>query len=228
MPILKMFFFTYIDINPRDGAIINTGYGLEGLANLLKHLPRVHRCVVNSTWNEIFGSKYSLTSDELANSVKFFADSGFNYRKLLEYLLTKEKAINYFTVSHDKFYDMVDEQKQQTTCDELTAELDGAEIIEQTCTTCHAHDSYSEFFAYPEQQISAEQLQEIYRRVTSNGNDIMPQDNEWSNQQLSPEKQRRIVECYLHNKAKDLAITLTKADSPTDQPTEVIHEMPTD
>ena len=204
--------------NPRDGTITNTGYGLEGLANLLQFLPRVHRCVVNSTWNEFFGSKYSLTSSELATAVKFFADSGFNYRKLLTHLLTKEKAISYFTVSHDQFYDM---------CDELTAEISGAIIIKQTCTNCHASGPYSDFLADPEQQISSEQLQEVYQRITSTGTDVMPQYGEWSDQQLSPEKQQRIVECYLHDKAKTLAITLNKPDSSTNKTMEVIHEMPT-
>ena len=216
--------------NPRDGKITNTGYGLEGLANLLPHLPKVHRCVVNSTWNEIFGSKWSLTSDELATAVKFFADSGFNYRKLLTHLLTKKKAINYFTVSHDKFYDMVDKQKQQATCDELTPEViaSGAQIIKDTCVYCHSSGEYSDFFANPEQQISAVQLQEVYRRITSTGNDVMPQSNEWFDSVLSPEKQKQIVECYLHDKAKSLAITLNKTDGQSNKTIEAIHEMPID
>ena len=70
--------------------------GTEGLAQLLSTLPRVRTCIVKSSWNHFFGSGYTLNSAEAAAAAAFFADSGFNYRQLLQHLLHRRGSDHLF------------------------------------------------------------------------------------------------------------------------------------
>ena len=196
--------------------------GMEGLAELLINLPRVHKCVVNSTWENFFGSKYAMTAADSETAIKAFKGSGFNYRTLITHLLTKEEAIQYFTEGHQVFYDMVEKKKMTCETARNTAQLSVQEIITSSCVSCH--EDGKDYFFDKDGDITAtdaDLLQRFYE-VIDNGympfnSDYVLLDN-YSKEKTaeSNDIQKKILTCHLNEQAEAAGITLLGVDSSQD------------
>ena len=195
--------------------------GMPGLADLLSNLPRVHRCVVKHTWENFFGSKHALTTEDSEAALAAFAVSGFNYRSLITHLLTKPEAIQYFTEGHQVFYDMV--ERKQMTCETARsiAQLSAQEIITRSCvSSCHFNAEGKEHFFSPEGKIVAtgDDLQTFYEIIVD---DYMPDGGDYASlagqiQAKANALQKKILTCDMEEQAQATGITLLGVDSPQD------------
>ncbi len=191
-------------------------YGLGGLAATFSALPRVKKCVVESTWNTIFGSKWGLSSDEVTTAVGVFEKSGNNYRTLLQHLLTKEKAKLFFSAADGdkRFQEMVAEER--LTCDEvqrLSEEKDfsafAAGVFKANCVACHYdgegyEDSYVYISLFAEDgtlQADADR-DAILERILDG---TMPQDGYAENAKLNEDQQRKAMQCFLGDSTGTMA-----------------------
>ena len=230
MPIAQRFFdfYTPMDMpggfyDEKHGEFFPFGKqrGMEGLADLLSNMPRVHRCVVNSTWNGFFGHEWHLSASETKHAVANFKASNFNYRELLRYLLTTDKAITYFTEGAQAFYDMIEQERaaQALTCEQaknnsygITAE----KIIRNTCAACHAGgEAHSGFIAADKSFIvqDANYLRTIFSRVVGLEQPIMPQNGEWSSPANTETYalQKKVLTCFLTEQAEARGVVLPTA-----------------
>ena len=192
--------------------------GMEGLADLLSNMPRVHRCVVNSTWNGFFGSEWHLSASETERAVTNFKNSKFNYRQLLRYLLTTDKAITYFTQGAQAFYDMIEQERatQTLTCAQAQANSYGitaAKIIRDTCAACHAGDgAHSRFITADKSFVvqDADYLRTIFKRVVGLEQPVMPQHGRWSSPANTDTYalQKKVLTCFLTEQAAARGVVL--------------------
>lgn len=197
--------------------------GMAGLAELLSKLPRTHRCVINSTWNGFFGSKWHLNASEVAQAVQVFAATGFDYRQLLKHLLSNDKAITYFTEGADAFYDMIklEREAQSLTCAQARANsygIDAAHIIKNTCGACHNPAGVHAKFMDADKRFALQEnsyLQTVYNRVTGQELPVMPQNGVWLNPSAPATftLQKKLLTCFLEEKATELGVDFTTTNN---------------
>ena len=120
--------------------------GLGGLAATISSLPLVKKCVVESTWNTIFGSEWRLGSKEVDEAISAFEQYGYDYSKLLEHLLTKKKAEIFFSAAggEKRFQEIVAVEKEKLACSNMQALVEQEDlsiaatgIFKDNCVKCH-------------------------------------------------------------------------------------------
>ena len=194
--------------------------GMAGLAELLSNLPRVHKCVVNSTWENFFGSKYGLTATDTAAAVQAFKDSGFNYRTLITHLLTKPEAIQYFTAGHQVFYDMVTSKKLTCEVAASKSNISTKDIIKNSCVSCHTHEDGKEDYFVVDGSIIANNgnLPNLYNIVDSGYMPVGSTDYDQLKGYSVTESndiQKKILTCHIARKLT--AAGLNKFETPVKQ-----------
>ena len=201
-------------------------HGMAGLADLLSNLARVRRCLVNSTWNGFFGSKWHLNASEVEQAVQFFVKGGFNYRQLLRYLLTTDKAITFFTEGAQSFYNKIEQERhiQQLTCSQIQNNnygINAAQVISGTCGSCHAGVGPHAKFIDNDKNFVLQNnayLRTVFARVTGLQQPLMPPNGMW----FSPAEpatftvQKKALTCFLTEQAKKLGVELPTTPSSTD------------
>ena len=192
-------------------------YGMTGLAATLSSLPAVKKCVVESTWNAIFGSKWGLSSDEVDAAISSFENSGHNYRTLLQHLLTKEKAKVFFSsaAGEKKFEEMV--SKERLTCDAVQklhkGELSVAapKVFQANCVKCHNEEGDEFMGTHLVEEdgalVADYDMNIVLERVISL-TDPMPPYDYADDAKLNADQQQKTMECFLE---KELGIDITPA-----------------
>ncbi len=212
-----------------DKVIVNPieSYGLGGLAATISSLPLVKKCVVESTWNTIFGSEWRLGSNEVDEAISAFEQYGYDYSKLLEHLLTKKKAEIFFSAAdgEKRFQEMVAVEKEKLACDAMQ-ELPGQEdlsiaatrIFKANCVKCHHYsdvkgDVKGDVKEYPEFsdrhlfKESGELDEDKFEEDVNIGTildkifDNMPLGGIYAeNVNLNADQQQKIMTCFLEQK----------------------------
>ncbi|MDE3269660.1 MAG: hypothetical protein OYH77_05195, partial [Pseudomonadota bacterium] len=109
---------------------------MVGLAELLSNHPKVRQCIVKSTWNNIFGSRFPLTDAQVDEAVEAFEESNFSYKTLLKHLLLSTKAKAYFVEGEDALAAIVSEEKD-SEC-QGTDDATALTVMQANCANCHA------------------------------------------------------------------------------------------
>ena len=224
----------YYDIFAKDFFATGQGRGMEALAELLQEHPSVRQCIVESTWNSIFGSHNQLSSTEIDDAIVKFAENNFSYKKLLKHLLLSKKARTYFLEGQEALKKIV--ASEQTDCEEAKRDkndnLHGKtpqDIFSKTCNACHADvanqpkysflinsDGGGEFIETAKEKV----YQEVYRRVSLVGADpdSMPQGGYYTQDGFpAAHKQKALLLCYLREKADSKEYTLEEIESNNDE-----------
>ena len=192
-------------------------HGLGGLAAIISSLPRVKKCVVESTWNTIFGSEWRLGSNEVDEAISAFEQYGYDYSKLLEHLLTKKKAEIFFSAAdgEKRFQEMVAVEKEKLACSnmrELVGDISLAakDLFQKNCTSCHCEQcedskEYNEpLFNKDGSFVENVNMEAMRFKIRF---DEMPPSGYEKNKKLNADQQRKILLCFLDEKiGSDIAL----------------------
>ena len=231
----------YYDIFAKDFFATGQGRGMEALAELLQEHPRVQQCIVESTWNSIFGSHNQLHSTEIDTAIKKFAEDNFSYKKLLKHLLLSKKARTYFLDGQEALTEII--VSEQTNCEEAKRDKNNnlhgktaQDIFSKTCNACHANGSSQPNYSFLSNndsggefiETAAEEVyKEVYRRVSLDGadEDSMPQTG-YNTQDGFPAayKQKDLLLCYLRDKAVNKGYTLEELDSDDEESSDSVSD----
>lgn len=208
----------------------NNDRGMKGLADLLQNLPKVHRCLVNSTWNGFFGYEWALGGKEVETIVSKFFKTELDYQALLTHLLTTEKSIKYFTEGAQSFYNIIlkERQEQELTCTSVennVYNITASDVIKNTCGACHS--SHGKFMNADKEFAVTDNnyLITIYNRVTGLASPAMPQGGMYFNPSdpASFPTQKKLLTCFLEAKAKETGIDLVNDAAMSVADTESMH-----
>ena len=199
--------------------------GMAGLADLLSNLPKARRCIVESTWNRLFGVEWKLSDTEVNEAITEFEKANFNYKKLLRYLLAKEKAKTYFVAGEKEFETMViaERSKEEIKCEEIEDNVGkwSKSIINKSCTgDCHGtHNSFLDNEGSLRENLKSYNFEKILCHVVSGympqGEGYLDNDTLLPEHQNSGDRQKEILECFLNEKIQRAETVSCAVDTPT-------------
>ena len=236
----------YYDIAKKEFFSKGKGYGMSALAELLQEHPQVRQCVVESTWNSIFGGNNALNSSEVETAITKFVENNFSYKRLLKHLLLSKKARAFFLEGQEALTKII--AAEQSDCEDAQKDAQGnlhgktaQDIFAKTCasSSCHAdgmRQTNPPFLNNTNQFIvgsNATVYNEVYNRVswgqgalrgTKNGMPMMPYltDSGFP----SKEKQKQLLLCFLREEAEKKNYMLKELEATDDAATAIKNPLP--